>query len=107
MALTIWSVTWKHFQYAVTQIKNETIRDDDNTMTNGEFKPSMKQLEQQTKLYSLALSAPSIADTIKARQMNIEQRFTRIVEFKRATPKEHSSRFHQNRQNQKKRHVTD
>jgi hypothetical protein len=100
-------VTSKHFQHAVTQINNETIRDDDNTKTNGELKPSLKHLEQQTKLYSLSLSAPSIADTIKARQMNIEQRFTRIIEFKRATPKLHSPRFHQNRQNQMKRHVTD
>ena len=76
-------------------------------MANGEFKPSLKHLEQQIQLCSLSLSAPSIADIIKARQTNIEQRFTRIIEFKRATPKLHSPRFHHNRQNQKKHHVTD
>jgi hypothetical protein len=97
-------VTSKHFQHAVTQINNETIREDNKIMANGEFKPSLKNLEQQIQLCSLSLSAPSIADIIKARQMNIEQRFTRIIEFKRATPKLHSPRFHQN---QKERHVTD
>ena len=91
----------------MSQIDNEPILDDDKTKKNGEFRPSLKHLEQQTKLYSLSLSAPSLADTIKARQMNIEQRFIRIIEFKRATPKEHSSRFHQNHQNRKKHSVAD
>lgn len=71
----------------MSEIHNETIRDDTKTVTERELQPILKQLEQQNRLLSLQLSAPAIASLIEARQSNIEKRATQIFEFKKATPK--------------------
>ncbi|CAF1186736.1 unnamed protein product, partial [Didymodactylos carnosus] len=106
-ALKIWSVTSKNCQQAVSQINNETIQDNNNIVTNGELKLLPKHLEQQNRLFSLKLSAPSIAGIIEARQTNIEKRATQIIEFKKATPKLQSPRFHPTHQNREKHFIAD
>ena len=91
----------------MAQSNNETIQDNNNTVTNGELKLFPKHLEQQNRLFSLKLLAPSIASIIEACQTNIEKRATRIIEFKKATPKLQSLRFHRPHQSREKHSIVD
>ncbi|CAF0722744.1 unnamed protein product [Didymodactylos carnosus] len=107
LALKIWSITSKNCQQAVVQTKNETIQDNNNIVTNGELKHFPKHLEQQNRLFSLKLSAPSIASIIEARRRNIEKRVKQINEFKKATPKLQTPRFHRTHQTRAKHSIAD
>ena len=107
VALKIWSGTLKNCQQAMAHVNNETIQDNNKIVTNGELNISPKHLEQQHRLHSLKLSAPSIAGIIEARQTNIEKRAARIIEYKKATPKLQSPRFHRTHQNREKHAIAD
>lgn len=91
----------------MSQINKETIQGNNNKMTNGKLKLCPKHLEQQSRLFSLRLSTPSIAGIIEARQTNIEKRATQIIELKNTTPKPASPRFHRTHQRRKKHSIAD
>ena len=91
----------------MAHVNNETIQDNYTIVTNGELKLLPKHLEKQNRLFSLKLLASSIAAIIEARQTNIEKRATRIIEFKKATPKLQSPRFHRTHQSRAKHSIVD
>jgi hypothetical protein len=96
----IWRATSKTCQQVVIQINNNTTQDYNNMVTNGEIQLFPRQIELQNRLFSLKFSAPLIASIIEARQTNSEQRAIQIIEFKKETPKQQSSRFHRTHQHQ-------